>query len=126
MLIQRKGLTLIEVLIIIVMFGILLTIVIQKLGGKKNKELISALQTDVRNAQTAENKYFAVHNSYGTLAQLDSARLFNPVPANTVTITVTPTGYVAAATNSADPMACTLTVTTGAAGAAASADPVCQ
>ena len=53
MLIQRKGLTLIEVLIIIVMIGILLTIVIQKLGGKKNKELISALQTDVRNAQAA-------------------------------------------------------------------------
>lgn len=122
---RRKGLTLIEVLIIIVMIAILLTLVIQKIGGRKSKELFSALQTDVRNAKTAESKYFAVHNMYGTLAQLDSAGLYAAAPGSTVTITVTPTGYTATATKGSDPMTCTLTVT-GGEDAAASVEPVCK
>lgn len=122
---RRKGLTLIEVLIILVMIGILLTIVISKIRGKKLKELTLALQTDVRNAKVAESKYFATHNMYGTLAQLDSARLFGAVPGHVVTITLTPDGYTATANDGSHPTTCTLTVTGGEA-AASKAQPDCQ
>lgn len=125
MLKHHKGLTLIEVLIIIVMIGILLTLVIQKIGGRKRSGQVAALQTDVRNAREAESKYFAVHNMYGTLAQLDSARLFTPAPGNTVTITVTATGYTATSTSGSSPTTCTLAVT-GGESAAASVVPDCK
>jgi Tfp pilus assembly protein PilE len=116
---RRNGLTLIEVLIIVVIGAILVTLVIQKIGGKKMKEVNSALLTDVRNARTAESKYFGVHNMYGTFAQLDSAHLFSPIPGDTVTIALTPTGYTATALHGQDPVRCTLAVTGGESGAAA-------
>jgi Tfp pilus assembly protein PilE len=116
---RRNGLTLIEVLIIVVIGAILVTLVVQKLGSKKLKDANSALLTDVRNAKMAESKYFSVHNMYGTFAQLDSANLFSPIPGDTVTITVTPTGYTATSVHGQDPVHCTLTVTGGESGAAA-------
>jgi Tfp pilus assembly protein PilE len=114
---RRKGLTLIEVLIIVVISAILITLVIQKIGSKKIKEVNSALMTDVRNAKLAESRYFGVHNMYGTFAQLDSVNLFSPIPGDTVTIVVTPTGYTVTAVRGPDPVHCTLTVTGGETGA---------
>jgi len=123
---RRNGLTLIEVLIIVVMIGILLTIAVQKVRGRKNTESLLALQTDVRNARAAEKQYFAVHNTFGTLAQLDSANLFNPIPGHTVTIAMTANGYAATASDGVNPVTCTLTVTGGESGAAATQKMGCQ
>jgi Tfp pilus assembly protein PilE len=97
------GLTLIEVLIIVVMVGILLTITIQKIRGRGPKDVRVTLKADVENARDAEGRYFAAHNAYGTQAQLDSAKLLNTTDGNTVSITMTATGYVATSTNLADP-----------------------
>ena len=115
---RRNGLTLIEVLIIVVIAAILVTLVIQKIGSKKMSAAKSLLMTDVRNAKMAESKYFSVHNMYGTIAQLDSAHLFSPIPGDSVTIALTPTGYTATAMHGHDPVQCTLTVTGGESGAA--------
>lgn len=125
---EVRGLTLIEVLIIVVMIGILLTITIQKIRGRGIKDVVVSLKADVENAKDAESKYFAAHNSYGTQAQLDSSRLLVASPGNVVSITATPTGYTATATNGTDPAnsrSCKIEVVGGEAGAAR-AETVCN
>jgi prepilin-type N-terminal cleavage/methylation domain-containing protein len=119
---RRNGFTLIEVLIIVVMIGILLTLVFQKFRGRTSTDGTTTLRADLRNAKAAETAYFTVHNMYGTLAQLDSARLFSAAPGNSVTLMVTPTGYTATSTSGASQLTCTLTVTGGAAGT----EPACN
>lgn len=115
---RRKGLTLIEVLIILVMVGILLTIVITKLRMRTVKQLTMSLQTDVHNVRSFESNYFAVHNMYGSLVQLDSAG-FKPIPGHAVTIILTSGGYTATASDGSHPTTCTLAVSAGEASAAA-------
>ena len=115
-----KGLTLIEVLIIVVMIGILLTIGFQKIRGPGAKDVVVSLTADVENARDAETKYFGAHNAYGSLAQLDSAKLVSTSAGNTITIAATATGYTATARNDADPAkprTCTIEVTGGETGA---------
>ena len=78
--------------------------------------------------RTAESKYFAGHNAYGTRAQLDSASLIAPPPVNQVLVTATGTGYTVTARNAEDPAApatCTLQVE-GGESAAAAAKPECH
>jgi Tfp pilus assembly protein PilE len=123
-----KGLTLIEVLIIVVMVAILMTIVFQKIRSRTAKDLFAPLRTDVESVRTAESKYFATHNAYGNRAQLDSASLLTPPPASNVAIAATATGYSVIARNDADtatPATCTLQVDGGEA-AASAAKTVCR
>ena len=121
---RRKGLTLIEVLIIVVMIGILLTLVFQKFRDRKRTDEAATLLGDLGRVKTAESVYFTGHRAYGTLAQLGSASLFSGTPGHTVAITVAPTGYVVTSTDTASRMICTLAVTAGEAGASR-AQPAC-
>jgi Tfp pilus assembly protein PilE len=125
---RRSGLTLIEVLIIIVMIGILLTITIQKIGKRKLKSQIESLKADLESVRTAESRYFAAHASYGTRLQLDSTSAVAPGQGNTLTITTTSAGYTAVASNTgtaAGTLSCTLRVEGGEV-AAQQAVPDCQ
>jgi Tfp pilus assembly protein PilE len=109
-----RGLTLIEVLIIVVMIGILLTIVYQKTRGRTAKDVIASLKLDVESAKGAESKYFALHNAYGTRVQLDSANLITESPGNATTITLRPKGYIATAKFlNTSPITCTVEITDG-------------
>lgn len=125
MLRYRKGLTLIEVLIIIVMIGILLTLLITKLSNGKAKAALPGLETDLHNVVAAQSRYFGLHNAYGTLEQLDSAGLAKPLAGHSVAVTVTPGGYTATTSDPSIPLACTITVTGSEAGAA-SAPVTCR
>jgi Tfp pilus assembly protein PilE len=125
---RRNGLTLIEVLIIIVMIGILLTITIQKLGNRKIKTEIESLKADVENVRSAESRFFATHNAYGTRLQLDSLNAVTPTAGNTLSVTATANSYTAIATNGATSgqvLTCTLKVDGGET-AAQQALPECQ
>lgn len=125
---DRKGLTLIEVLIIIVMIGILLTITIQKIGNRKPKEVTAVIKADIETVRDAESSYFAAHNSFGSRAQLDSARKLDFDPASSATITPGTTGYSVTIRNESDPAhprSCSLTVTDPDP-KATKPDPVCQ
>jgi len=125
---RRSGLTLIEVLIIIVMIGILLTITIQKIGNRKIKTEIESLKADIENVRTAESRFFAAHNAYGTRIQLDSVNAVNLTAGNKLSVTATATGYTVVATNGAtggQVLTCTLKVEGGET-AAQQALPDCQ
>ena len=118
---STKGLTLIEVLIIIVMVGILLTLAFQKIRSRGAVDVVGTLKADIESVKTAEAKFFGAHNAYGSRAQLDSASVLTPAAGNVLTITATATGYTALATNAADPAnphTCSIEVTGGEAGAA--------
>lgn len=116
-----SGLTLIEVLIIVVMVGILLTLAFQKIRSRGRVDETTSLRADIEAVKAAEAKYFGAHNAYGSRAQLDSVTVLTPAVGNLLTITATATGYTATATNAADPAnqrTCSLEVTGGEAGAA--------
>ncbi|MES1259369.1 MAG: prepilin-type N-terminal cleavage/methylation domain-containing protein [Gemmatimonadota bacterium] len=95
----RKGLTLIELLIIVVMIGILLTITYTKFSGGPGKEILQSLKDDITTVRKAESDYFAQHNAYGSRAQLDSVKVITPGIGNVLTITATATGYTALVKN---------------------------
>jgi len=60
----RKGFTLPELLIVLVIVSILLAIAIPKLSGGKTGAIIASMKTDVRNAVAAEETYYSVAQAY--------------------------------------------------------------
>lgn len=75
---HRRGFTLIELLVVIVIIGILATIAIPKFMASKNKALIGAMKTDLRNLVSSEETFFTDSMRYVTY---DSALLrFRPSP----------------------------------------------
>jgi prepilin-type N-terminal cleavage/methylation domain-containing protein len=58
MLRNRKGFTLIELLIVVVIIGILAAIALPKFGQTRERAYISAMQSDLRNIQTAQEMLY--------------------------------------------------------------------
>jgi type II secretory pathway pseudopilin PulG len=98
-----RGLTLIELLIIIVIIGILLAVAIPKFGGRRDKARLGALRTDIRNVQRAEDAYYDQFKGYASLEQLQTAHLYHPSIGDSVAITPSGAGYSVKAINSVDP-----------------------
>src|SRR3989441_10182308 len=61
---NRKGLTLIALLIVVVIIGILAAIAIPKFANTKAKAYIASMKSDLRNLVTAEEAYFAASVKY--------------------------------------------------------------
>src|SRR5258706_952402 len=111
---NRKGLTLIELLIVVVIIGILAAIAIPKFANTKEKAYLVSMKSDRRNLITAEEGYFACSVKYtsnlGT-AYATTSGVVGPtiaVTANGVTATVshnttTKTCAVYVGTTSLDP-----------------------
>jgi len=59
---RREGFTLIELLIVVVIIGILAAIAIPKFGATREKAYVSAMKSDLRNLQSAQEMYYASHN----------------------------------------------------------------
>ena len=75
---NRRGFTLIELLVVVVIIGILATIAIPKFMSTKNKALIGAMKTDLRNLVGAEETFFTDSMRYVTY---DTTQLrFRPSP----------------------------------------------
>lgn len=58
MLRNREGFTLIELLIVVVIIGILAAIALPKFGETRQQAYLSAMQSDLRNLQTAQEMYY--------------------------------------------------------------------
>jgi prepilin-type N-terminal cleavage/methylation domain-containing protein len=56
---NRKGFTIIELLIVVVVIGILATIAIPKFSATRDRSMISAIKTDLRNLASQQEIYFA-------------------------------------------------------------------
>ncbi len=61
---RNEGFTLIELLIVVVIIGILAAIAIPRFAGTKEKAFDAAAKSDLRNAMTAQEAFFADNQSY--------------------------------------------------------------
>ncbi len=67
---NKKGFTLIELLIVVVIIGILAAIAIPRFGQTRERAFVSAMQSDLRNLQTAQEQYYQANNfQYATTAE---------------------------------------------------------
>jgi len=81
---RRSGFTLIELLMVMVIIGLLASVLIPRFANSREKAVMAAMKSDLRNLATAEESYFYDQLSYTTdLANLPSFR-----PSSGVTITV--------------------------------------
>lgn len=96
---NTKGFTLIELLIVVVIIGILAAIAIPKFSATREKAYFSAMKSDLRNVQSAQEIFYssaAGNYTYaGTLAELE----LSPSSGVTITLNTTADGWTATATH---------------------------
>jgi prepilin-type N-terminal cleavage/methylation domain-containing protein len=63
---RSGGFTLIELLIVVVIIGILAAIAIPRFTATKTKAFDGAARSDLRNAMTAQEAYYADYNTYAS------------------------------------------------------------
>jgi prepilin-type N-terminal cleavage/methylation domain-containing protein len=115
---NRRGFTLVELLIVVVIIGILAAIAIPKFAATKDKAKLASVRTDLRNMMSAEEAYFLDFSAYGDFGALQAASNFTLSVGNTMAVTPGASGYTATATNASISSAirtCTVQVAAGAA-----------
>lgn len=80
MLRNRRGFTLVELLVVILIIGVLAVIALPNFVRTREKAYVAALKSDLRNLATAEEDYFSTANTYSTdLTRLNFSRTTNVV-----------------------------------------------
>jgi prepilin-type N-terminal cleavage/methylation domain-containing protein len=108
---DNKGFTLIELLIVVVIIGILAAIGITNFGNSKERAMVAAMKTDLRNLVSAEEAYYSNGQTYYGGAVPNAAMPFDP--SNNVTITlssVTASGWAASASHTYTTKTCAIFV----------------
>jgi prepilin-type N-terminal cleavage/methylation domain-containing protein len=95
----QQGFTLIELLVVVVVIGILAAIAIPKFANTKEKALVAAMKSDLRNVASIQETYWNQNQTYyaGVIPNV----AFNFVPSPGVTVTIinsTAAGWSAQAT----------------------------
>lgn len=77
---NRRGFTLVELLVVILIIGALAVIALPKFVRTRERSYVAALKSDLRNLATAEEDYFSTANTYTTtMAQLTFTRTTNVI-----------------------------------------------
>lgn len=98
---QRSGFTLIELLIVMTLVGILALIVWARFGGIYERAYRSSMISDLKTVASAQEIYYAVNMTYGTVADLGA---YSPTRGVTVTINHADYGgFAAVATHAGAP-----------------------
>jgi len=109
---NKKGFTLIDLLIVVVIIGILAAIAIPKFANTKDKAYVAAMKSDMRNLATYEEQYAADNNGAyfaGVATSLTPLQGFTPSQNVTVTAVVNagpPISWTATATHSQSAKVC--------------------
>ena len=109
---SKKGFTIIELLIVVVIIGVLAAIAIPKFANTKDKTYVAAMKSDLRNLATYEKQYAADNNGAyfsGTATSVSPLQGF--VPSQNVTIVAialsgSPQSWTATATHSQSAKTC--------------------
>lgn len=83
---KPQGFTLIELLIVVVIIGVLAAIAIPKFANTKEKALVAAMKSDLRNVASIQETYWNQNQTYYGGAIPNAA--FNFVPSSGVAITI--------------------------------------
>jgi prepilin-type N-terminal cleavage/methylation domain-containing protein len=111
---DNKGFTLIELLIVVVIIGILAAIGITNFGNSKERAMVAAMKTDLRNLVSAEEAYYSNGQTYYGGVVPNAAMPFDPSQNVTITLsTVTATGWSASATHTYTTKTCAIFMGTG-------------
>ena len=121
---DRRGFTLIELMVVVVIIGILAAIAIPKFAMTKDKAKMASVRSDLRNTMTAEEAYFADYNTFGTLPQLQSNSNYSLSTGNAGLVTTASNGYTATIGNATISTGVTQCTVQSGAGATAAVDGV--
>jgi type IV pilus assembly protein PilA len=94
---SESGFTLIELLVVVAIIGILAAIAIPQFAAYRRRGYEAAVKTDLRNAATAQEAYFAAQQTY-----LNGAMTSGTPPGFNKTQTVTSTANAPAASGTFD------------------------
>ena len=67
---NRKGFSLIELLIVVVIIGILAAVAIPKFSNTKEKAYVASMKSDLKNLVSTQESYFADHSAYAPKAEI--------------------------------------------------------
>ena len=96
---DNRGFTLIELLIVVVIIGILAAIAVTNFANSKERAMVAAMKTDLRNLVSAEEAYFSDSTKYTTTLGTGGAN-FTPSTGVTIAVTLGTGGWSASATHS--------------------------
>ena len=110
----NNGFTLIELLIVVVILGILASIAITNFGNSKERAMVAAMKTDLRNLVSAEEAYYSNGLTYYGGAIPGAAMPYDPSENITITLSsVTSGGWSAEATHTSTTKTCAIFLGTG-------------
>jgi prepilin-type N-terminal cleavage/methylation domain-containing protein len=120
---DSKGFTLIELIIVVVIIGLLVSIVVPKFANGKERAIVTSMRGDLHNLLGAQEGYFSNGQTYYNGALPNPALPYSTSPGVTVTLSgVTPAGWGATATHFATSRVCAIYVGTTAPPAPATAE----
>jgi prepilin-type N-terminal cleavage/methylation domain-containing protein len=120
---DNKGFTLVELIIVVVIIGLLVSIAVPKFANGKERAILTSMRGDLHNLLAAQEGYFSNAQTYYNGPVPNPALPYSTSPGVTVTLSgVTAAGWGATATHFATGRVCALYVGTTAPPAPATAE----
>lgn len=108
---DTRGFTLIELLIVVVILGILVAIVVPKFANGKERAMVAAMRTDLRNLVSAEEAFFTNGLVYYNGPIPDPTMPYSPSENIAITLSnVTASGWAAEAVHANTTKTCDIFV----------------